>query len=317
MFRCLSDDDFAAVAGVSLAEYALLAQRGAPRVQRVLFTTLAAAHLGLRARSLCVLLRPFIGAISVRELGRCIDEGAALICSRLQMSPSCAQYVSNLAPAVRWLLDTFPVRRRGAPTTYHPKYACKIMKFQCVTDVCGNVVACDRVNYCRENDGQYYRRWRESAERKMLCGLGLGDKAYIGCPNVISPPKKSKLCPQLTRKQKIVTKTLQIVRSPIERCFGRLSSRWGALRHSPFSERRTEKLVLAVVHLESVLRPAQPTRHVSVSTMSGEAAEAMWSPQECYDHIAATVSPDMLWTKSSSKCAKRDLVMKPPRLHLL
>ena len=63
----------------------------------------------------------------------------------------------------------------------------------------------------------------------------------------------------MTRKEGRYNKILQLVRSPIERCFARLHS-WGVIRFTQWRNRKTDLLVEVVMRIEQHFNAPHHTR---------------------------------------------------------
>jgi hypothetical protein len=252
----------AKICGVTETEfYRFLGNDTSIERQRCVFAALAAAHLGHGPDLLAELLGPWLGCMSRWTLGRLVLAGCNIVLAALPAPPldDVLRYAADVLPGAYWITDTFPVRRRGGAGAFNPKYGAKIDKYAAITDLAGRIIVLQKLPGCRINDGFAFRAASYELEQR---GLGIGDKAYIGISNIISPPKFSKLKRELTDDETHFTQLLQLLRSPIERCFARLHNRWGCMRFLNWREEIADELVEMVARIESVLRPPPPTRHL-------------------------------------------------------
>jgi hypothetical protein len=176
------------------------------------------------------------------------------------------QLEMRFLPRCTMLIDTFPVHVRGPSSAFHGKYHKKVRKYQAVTNLKGDLLSVQPCTGSRAVGDKVETVTGTTHDLKVFKILGLpfptrewelliGDKAYGGATQVVTAFKNPKGATVAKQKRRI-NKFLQIVRSPVERCFARLH-RFRTLRFSRFSPRVTDDLVCLVANIE-ILRAGQP-----------------------------------------------------------
>eukprot|EP00759_Apiculatamorpha_spiralis_P032268 PhF_6_TR33722/c1_g3_i4/m.49515 len=93
------------------------------------------------------------------------------------------------------------------------------------------------------------------------------DKAYVACRKIISPIKYLRTRKLIEEEVKF-NKILQLLRSPVERCFSRLHS-FRVVKYCPYREEICDLLIYLVCLVDS-MTPQQPSRWLQKRSQSGQ-----------------------------------------------
>eukprot|EP00760_Papus_ankaliazontas_P019980 PhM_4_TR18088/c0_g1_i4/m.106223 len=163
------------------------------------------------------------------------------------------EYMIPCMPEVTLLLDTFPVNCRGPSSQFNGKYKGKVRKYQSVTDLCGNLMSVLRAKTDTTTD----RSFDSTVFAKVGAGVELipgevilGDKAYVACNKVVTPPKMRRNG-RLSDAEVNFSKVCQLTRSPIERSFAR-HHRFRVIKYCPYRESTGDMLVKLVCLIDSM-----------------------------------------------------------------
>lgn len=259
MLTQIDDDDLFHVAGLTRKEMEVLRLRDEEVPYVVAALTSAKICGSFTAIKFC--LRGVLPNVNwpktVPGLRNWIHQGIFILEEKAPRYTTALRWRNELMPLVNFLVDTLPLRTRGNASRFNEKYKAKILKFQLYCDMAGGIISMEAAPTSCINDGELYRSTGGLPGR----GVGLADKAYVGCIRLVTPPKVYKNT-QLSPVGRMFDKLCQICRSPVERCISRLHERWALMRFSIFGHETTIKLVNIIGRLESALRPPPPTERL-------------------------------------------------------
>ena len=311
----LSPEKWIALTGVSQATYHLLCGDGA---DDAVFILLVAAKTGLTRANLATLLEPYMGMCGKTTISPRIEKACATVLKKLHapvMNEEVQRFFCPHAPELCWLIDGWPLRIRGAPCTFHPKYKCKILKFMAVSDMTGRILR--MLPFPRTDTRMNEGLFADLSEIGPEGSVGLGDKAFVGKKNIVSPDKlysgKGRLNPSQARWNKF----LQIIRSPIERAFSRLHQKWNFCCFSNFSEELSNDIMQCILRIEFHFSPppctewvrlrlyADPMYPSATAASVRKAGIRMFRIHKCFIDLR---------TRNSTKGAIGEPLFKKPRL---
>lgn len=251
--------------GMKLVQFQSLGLKSREEAPAIVALVTAKSGVALSlVRVLCVGLDPnFPWPRSIRAF---LLKGLEILLDTLP-APSRPKLFNTLLPRVRFLVDCFPVSRRGPRSSWTKKAGRRNYKFQGVTDMAGRLLEITLVEKSRMSD---IYCWQIHGTK--IKGIGVGDRGYQGALRLLTPIKKPRYTKKMRargERRKVLSslakkynKTLQVVRQCVERAFGRIHNKYGVTRFSHFGPTVTLSLVNVVIRVESMFFPPAPTRHL-------------------------------------------------------